>query len=112
MRVIIYDEAVATETLAEALREDAVIVLELARPIAREIQHKTSELFDEGEVPVQLEALFGHDIDTTFGWLHYMVNPEMFQLYTDEGVCTLIMKALERRRRQGSRLPVFATSVF
>jgi hypothetical protein len=41
-----------------------------------------------------------------------MVNGEMYQLYKDEGIRALIMKALERQRRQSNRQPVFATSVF
>lgn len=112
MRVIIYGEAVGPETLAETLRENAIIVLDLVRPEARRIQAETGDLFDEGEVPLQLEALFGEEIETTFGWLHYMVNSEMFQLYKDEGIRALIMKALERQRHQGSRQSIFSTSVF
>lgn len=112
MRVIIYNEAEAPEMLSEALREDAIIVLRLVRTEARRIQRETGGLFDEDEVPIQLEALFGDDMETTFGWLHYMVNPEMYQRYKDEGIRALIMKALERQRRQGDRQPVFAASVF
>jgi hypothetical protein len=112
MRVVIYDEAVEPEVIAEELNDDSIVVLNLVRPEARRLQHETAQLFPEGRVPVQLEDIFGADMDDTFGWIHFLVRQDMYSLYRHEGIHALIMKALIRKRRDGDKKLIFATSVY